>query len=146
MLSEAWQKAFGLRTEQISGDEAGFSAERAAGMYDISSTKWIADYPHANNQLSGPFTCRGGNNQGQYCNPTFDALIAKAAAEPDQDRQVAIYNAAQTIMIEDAPILPLRFFVTPYEVKPYVSGLTVSPLDYSVPGEQFYETIRILRH
>ena len=53
---------------------------------------WGADYPHANNQL-GLFICGGGNNDSQYCNPDFDALIAQAAAEPDQDKQAGALQA-----------------------------------------------------
>ena len=145
-LAEAWRQAFGLETEQLVSDLSVFSAERGLGYYDISFTGWGADYPHANNQLSGTFSCRGGNNQAQYCNPAFDALIAKAAAEPDVNRQLAIYNEAQTMLIEDAPFLPLRYLMLPYEVKPYVSDLVVSSADSWLPGDSHYETIRILEH
>lgn len=58
---------------------------------------------------------------------------------------MAIYNEAQTLLIEDAAFLPILFPVTTYEVKPYVSGLTVTPSDGPVPGGLFYETIKILR-
>ena len=44
----------------------------------------------------------------------------------------------------DAGFLPLEFAVTPYMVKPYVSGLTVTPAFSQVPGDDFYETIKIL--
>ena len=87
----------------------------------IARDGWGADYPHANNQL-GLFVCGGGNNDVQYCNPDFDALMAQAAAEPDQDKQVALYNQAQTILMNDAAFLPLRFGLSTYEVKPYVVG------------------------
>jgi len=145
-LAEAWRQAFGLEIDQISGERITFSTERDLGKYDLSFTGWAIDYPHANNQLSGPFTCGGGNNSAQYCNPDFDALIARAAAEPDQARQLAIYNEAQTLLMSDAPILPVNFLVTPYEVKPYVAGLTVMSFDGFDPGHSFFETIRILGH
>jgi oligopeptide transport system substrate-binding protein len=145
-LVEAWRQAFGLETEQIASDPSIFVTERGLGVYDISSAGWSADYPHANNQLSGVFTCRGTNNVAQYCNPAFDAHLARAAIEPDQDQQVAIFEEAQTLLVEDAAFLPIVFLVTPYEVKPYVSGLTVTPLDGTDPGSWFHETIKILKH
>ena len=143
-LAEAWRQAFGLETEQIVSDPSVFVSERGLGAYAISAAGWGADYPHAYNQLSGVFTCRGGNNIAQYCNPAFDLHLARAAAEPDQDEQLAILDEAQTLLVEDAAFLPIVFLVTPYEVKPYVSGLTVTPLDGMAPGSSFYETIRIL--
>ncbi len=144
-LAEAWRQAFGLETDQIGSEFSVFLTQRTAGEYMIARDGWGADYPHANNQL-GLFICGGGNNDVQYCNPDFDALLAQAAAEPDQDKQVALYEQAQTILFNDAAMLPLRFGVSPYEVKPYVSGLTITPSDAQLPGDLFYETIQILKH
>jgi oligopeptide transport system substrate-binding protein len=144
-LAEAWRQAFGLETEQIGSDFSVFLQQRTAGEYQIARDGWGADYPHANNQL-GLFVCGGGNNDVQYCNPDFDKLIAQAAAEPDQDKQVALYNQAQTLLMGDAPFIPLRFGLTVYEVQPYLSGLTVTPSDSQLPGDKFYETIQILKH
>ena len=144
-LAEAWRQAFGLETDQIGSDFSVFLQQRTAGEYQIARDGWGADYPHANNQL-GNFICGGGNNNNQYCNPDFDKLIAQAAAEPDQDKQVALYNQAQTLLMGDAAFIPLRFGLTVYEVQPYVSGLTVTPSDSQLPGDKFYETIQILKH
>ena len=144
-LAEAWRQAFGLETEQIGSDFAVFLQQRTAGEYSIARDGWGADYPHANNQL-GLFVCGGGNNDVQYCNPDFDKLMAQAAAEPDQDKQVALYNQAQTILFGDAAMLPLRFGLATYEVQPYVGGLEVTPSDSQLPGDLFYETIQIKKH
>jgi oligopeptide transport system substrate-binding protein len=144
-LAEAWRQAFGLETDQIGSDFSVFLQQRTAGEYQIARDGWGADYPHANNQL-GLFVCGGGNNDVQYCNPDFDKLIAQAAAEPDQDKQVALYNQAQTLLMNDAPFIPLRFGLTVYEVQPYVGGLTITPSDSQLPGDKFYETIQILKH
>lgn len=146
LLAEAWRQAFGLEIEQVGSDRSVFFNDRQAGAYGIAFNGWAADYPHASNQLNGLFTCGGGNNSQQYCNPVFDALLARAAAEPDQDKQVAIYEEAETLLMNDAPILPLRFAVTPYAIKPYVSRLTEHPSDFRVPGDYYYETIQILKH
>lgn len=145
-LTEAWRRTLGLHTEQIVSDPSVFVTERRLGRYDISAAGWSADYPHANNQLSGVFTCRGSNNVAQYCNPAFDAHVANAAAEPDHDEQLAAFDQAQTLLGADAAFLPIVFLVTAYEVKPYVSGLTVTPLDGTAPGSWLYETIQILKH
>ncbi|HSL76496.1 MAG TPA: peptide ABC transporter substrate-binding protein, partial [Candidatus Limnocylindrales bacterium] len=82
-LAQAWQDAFGLKTEQIGSEFGVFLTQRTAGEYDLARDGWGADYPHANNQLAGLFTCGGGNNDSQYCNPAFDALITQAAEEQD---------------------------------------------------------------
>jgi len=145
-LAEAWRQAFGLETEQIGSDFSVFLTQRTAGEYDIARNGWGADYPHANNQLNGLFTCGGGNNDQQWCNDEFDALIAQAAVEPDQAAQAEAYVQAQRIMADEAASLFLVFPARPALVKPYVSGLTKVAMDSTSPGEHFYETIQILDH
>jgi oligopeptide transport system substrate-binding protein len=145
-LAQAWQDAFGLRTEQIGSEFGVFLTQRTAGEYDIARNGWGADYPHANNQLNGLFTCGGGNNDQQYCNDAFDKLLADAAVETDQAAQVSMYEQAQKILSDDAASLFLRWGVGAQLVKPYVGNLTRTPMDSQVPGEHFYETIQILAH
>ncbi len=145
-LAQAWLDTFGLKTEQIGSDFAVFLTQRTAGEYDIARNGWGADYPHANNQLNGLFTCGGGNNDQQYCNPEFDKLIQEAAVELDPAKQVTLYEEAGKILADDAASLFLRWGVQSELVKPYVSGVTTTPMDSTVPGEHFYETIQILEH
>ena len=143
-LAQAWTDAFGLQTDQIGSEFGVFLTQRTAGEYDIARNGWGADYPHANNQLAGLFTCGGGNNDQQYCNPAFDELITQAAAEADQDAQRDLYEQAGRILADDAASLFLRWGVSSQLIKPYVSGLTLTPMDSQVPGEHFYETIQML--
>lgn len=145
-LAQAWDTAFGLQTEQQGSEFGVFLSQRTAGEYDLARNGWGADYPHANNQLAGLFTCGGGNNDQQYCNPAFDALLKKAASEPDQAAQATLYEEAGKMLADDAASLFLRWGVNTQLVKPYVSGLTLTPMDSQVPGEHFYETIQILEH
>jgi oligopeptide transport system substrate-binding protein len=144
-LAEAWRQAFGLETDQIGSDFSVFLTQRTAGEYDLARDGWGADYPHANNQLNGLFTCGGGNNDDQYCNPAFDDLINQAAVESDQAKQADLYVQAQKILTDDAGFLPLRFGVTPQLVQPWVQ-LTSTALDSQAPGERFWEDIKILKH
>lgn len=145
-LAQAWTDAFGLQFDQIGSEFGVFLTQRTAGEYDVARNGWGADYPHANNQLNGLFTCGGGNNDQQWCNAEFDRLIGEAAVEQDQAAQAALYEQAQRIMADDAASLFLRWGVGAQLVKPYVSNLTRTPMDSQVPGEHFYETIQILAH
>ena len=145
-LAQAWKDAFGLQTEQVGSEFGVFLSQRTAGQYDISRNGWGADYPHANNQLSGLFTCGGGNNDQQYCDKAFDDLLTQAASEPDQAKQAALYETAGKMLSDGAVSLFLRWGVNSQLIKPYVTGLTKTPMDSQVPGEHFYETIQILKH
>jgi len=145
-LAQAWKDAFGLQTEQIGSEFGVFLSQRTAGQYDLARNGWGADYPHANNQFSGLFTCGGGNNDQQYCDPAFDDLLTQAASEQDQAKQATLYETAGKMLADGAVSLFLRWGVNSQLIKPYVGGLTKTPMDSQVPGEHFYETIQILKH
>jgi oligopeptide transport system substrate-binding protein len=143
-LAQAWKDAFGLQTEQIGSEFGVFLSQRTAGEYDLARDGWGADYPHANNQIAGLFTCGGGNNDDQYCNPAVDDLINQAAAEADQTKQAALYEQAGKIISDDAAALFLRWGVNQQLIAPYVAGVVKSPMDSVVPGERHWESIYLL--
>lgn len=145
-MAEAWRTNLGINTEQVGEEWATFLTDRHAGAFALSRNGWGADYPHASNQLDGLFTCNGGNNDEQYCNPAFDALVAQAAGESDQTKQVALYKQAQEMLMADAPFVPLRFTTARYLVAPYLGGIHATGSDAQLPGDNFYEDIQILKH
>lgn len=142
-LAQAWKDAFGIETEQIGSEFGVFLTQRTAGDYDLARNGWGADYPHANNQIAGLFTCGGGNNDQQYCNPQVDSLMEQAAGEADQAAQAALYEQVGKIIADDAASLFLRWGVNSQLIKPYVKA-TTSPMDSVVPGERHWEEIQIL--
>ncbi len=145
-MAQAWTDTLGLQFDQVGLEWATFLTSRHALEFDVARNAWSQDYPHPNNFLNDLFRCDGGNNDEGYCNEQYDALIDQAASEPDVAKQEALYNQAQTILIDDAPIIPLRFAVSQYTIKPYVSGYIPTPGDAESPGDLFYETIQILEH
>lgn len=146
-LAEAWRTAFGMTEDQfnfVGVDFSTFLQQRTQGTYDVSRNGWGADFPHPHNQLSDLFRCNGGNNDEQWCDPEFDRLVDEAAATADLAAQEQLYIQAQRLMLDDAPIIPLRFGETTYLVQPWVSGLQATSADHQNIGDQFYESIQIL--
>src|SRR5690606_23007200 len=47
-------------------------------------------------------TCKGALNDGRYCNPEVDKLLAQARTVPDETKRKAIYDQAQEILQADA--------------------------------------------
>ncbi len=50
-----------------------------------------------------------GSNDGDYKNEEFDALIAEGLAAADEDASIEKYKAAQAILMEDLPAIPLWY-------------------------------------
>lgn len=70
---------------------------------------WIMDYPSAENYLAPLYGCNGSSNGTGYCNEEFDELIEEGNSADSAEEAVEAYNAAEDIVIEDAPIIPMWF-------------------------------------
>jgi ABC-type oligopeptide transport system substrate-binding subunit len=89
---------------------------------------WIADYPDPENFLDLLFRGGSGENYTDYANPRVDALLDEAAAESDEERRWELYQEAELLIVQDAPIIPITHDVEYTLVKPYVRGLEITPL------------------
>ena len=144
-LQEQWRTAFDVNVELVGLEWSSYLTRLNEDPFDIFRLGWGADYPHPNNFLTDLFTCTSGNNNMQYCNEDFDALMADAAVEPDLDTQVGIYNQAQEMLVDDAPVIFISWGGRFTLVKPWVTGLTLTPQDFS-SGAYFFTNVTIAAH
>ncbi len=79
---------------------------------DVYRLGWIYDFPDAYNGLV-LFSCGGGNNNTNWCNKKYDALLKQATKTADFDQRVAIYQKAESILTGpngDLPIMPIYWY------------------------------------
>ncbi len=70
---------------------------------------WSADYPHAHDFLGLLLRGDSSANIGGWANAAFDDLIDTAAATADPAEQAALYEQAQAIVRDEAPLIPLSY-------------------------------------
>jgi oligopeptide transport system substrate-binding protein len=90
-------------------------------LYDLSRSGWIADYADPTTFLD-MWVTGGGNNNTGWSNATYDRLIAAAAREQDPTKRMAIFHEAETLLLDELPVIPLYIYTTFYLKKPYVKG------------------------
>jgi ABC-type transport system substrate-binding protein len=91
---------------------------------------WIADYPDAENYLSVFYSKNPAPpNYTRYNNPAFDALFEKALQETNDSARYLLYQQADQVMINDAPVVPLWYDVVVHLVQPEVSGFPANALN-----------------
>jgi oligopeptide transport system substrate-binding protein len=69
---------------------------------------WIADYADPSTFL-GTMVTGGGNNWAGWSNKEFDRLIAEAANTADNARRFELFQRAEAILLDEAPLIPLYF-------------------------------------
>jgi peptide/nickel transport system substrate-binding protein len=91
---------------------------------------WIADYPDAENYLSVFYSKNPAPpNYTRYNNPRFDALFEKALEETNDSIRYRLYQQADQVMMNDAPVVPLWYDVVIHLLQPEVSNFTPNALN-----------------
>jgi oligopeptide transport system substrate-binding protein len=91
------------------------------GDFEIGTAGWIADYNDPSNFLD-VLRVGGGNNYGRYGNAKFDALLDQATTERDLAKRGQILAQAEQMMLDEYPLVLVRFQTQPAIVQPYVKG------------------------
>jgi oligopeptide transport system substrate-binding protein len=97
--------------------------------FDIAQSGWQADFNDASNFLD-LYRTGNGNNWGEYSNPSFDAMMDSAQADPDLESRGKKLAAAETIMLNDYAAAPLFYWTNLNITWPYVKGFATNALDY----------------
>jgi len=91
---------------------------------------WIADYPDAENYLSVFYSKNPSPpNYTRYKNPQFDALFEKALQEENDSIRYSLYQQADQLAINDAPVVPLWYDKAIHLVQPNVNGFYANSLN-----------------
>jgi oligopeptide transport system substrate-binding protein len=99
---------------------------------DVYRLGWIYDFPDAINGLE-LFTCDSGNNNTNWCNEEYDALVEEARQTVDDDARYEIYRQLEGVMFDEAgevPLTPIMWYTYPnLEQDSVRDTFFISPLD-----------------
>jgi ABC-type transport system substrate-binding protein len=91
---------------------------------------WIADYPDAENYLSVFYSKNPAPpNYTRYKSDAFDLLFEKALAETNDSQRYLLYQQADQVMMNDAPVVPLWYDKVVRLVQPNVKGFKPNALN-----------------
>jgi oligopeptide transport system substrate-binding protein len=96
--------------------------------YPAYEVYWSADYPDPESLLWTLFSAMSKDNYTDYESRLFDDALEQAASEQNAVDRADHYAEAQQILVDDAVVMPLYYDVAYTLVRPYVKGLTVTPI------------------
>lgn len=129
-LQFMWEKELGVKVTLNNQEWAAFLQTRKDGDYSIARNGWIADYNDPISFLDMWLT-GGGNNDAQYANADYDALIKKAKVTTDAEERMKLLHQAEDKLIgEDHVLSPLYFYTEKYMLKDGIKGMYYCPLGY----------------
>ncbi len=105
------QKELGV-TVNIEVEGEGLFDRLASDPPQIFAMGWVADYPGPNDFLGILLGSRASNNYGRWSSPAFDKAVADALAANDPTTARAAFDAAEGIVRDEAPTIPLTYDVS----------------------------------
>jgi oligopeptide transport system substrate-binding protein len=97
--------------------------------FQVARRGWIGDYVDPNNFLD-LYLSAGGNNNTGYADPRFDELISKLAPQAKtKEERFARFYEAETMLMEEMPIIPVYTYTSKHLVHPSVKGLPSNLMD-----------------
>jgi len=98
------------------------------GDFHLLRSSWLADLP-APEEFLTVFQRDNPNNLTGWHDGRFDLLLDRARSTLDRNDRFRLLRDAETMLLDDTPIIPVLHYATVQLVKPYVVGLKPNPLD-----------------
>ncbi|WP_299698530.1 peptide ABC transporter substrate-binding protein [Hydrocarboniphaga sp.] len=129
VIAAMWKQFLGVETRLRNEETKVFlQSRRERRRTQIFRGSWVSDYDDA----SGFLDLLGGHNprnDTSYVSQRYDAALNAATHLPEDARRQQLRDAQQQL-IDDAPVIPIYFYVTKHLVSPRVSGWQDNALDH----------------
>ncbi|PWC22335.1 oligopeptide ABC transporter substrate-binding protein OppA [Brenneria roseae subsp. roseae] len=119
--SSMWQQVLGVEATLKNQEWKTMLDTMRIGDFEVVRSSWAADY----NEPSTYFDIlRTGNsnNQGKFTDAQYDALLDHAVNADTLAARNSDYHQAEKILQQQAPLLPVYYYVRAQLVKPYIGG------------------------
>lgn len=123
-LADVWGQ-IGVKVEITKQEFKVFLDTRQNGNYMIGRHGWSGDYVDPITFLD-MWVTGTGNNEAGYSNPEYDRLIKEAKATADANKKYELLQQAESILMEDMPIIPLYYYTKVRAINPEIEGLIVT--------------------
>jgi oligopeptide transport system substrate-binding protein len=131
-ISEAvkrdWEQHLGVQVQLDQKELKVFRNDRRTANFMIARGSWFGDYNDPTTFLD-LFRSDDGNNDGKFNDPAFDAMLNRAAVEPDPDARLRLLEQAEDyLMTQGVPVIPVFQYHQIYLFNPHVvSGISPHP-------------------
>ena len=128
-IQEMWKRQLGVHITITPLEQRTLFQNKRSLNYTIAFSAWIADYADPATFLN-TMTTGNGNNWAAWSDPEYDRLIAAAGATADNARRYELFQQAEAILLEQAPLIPLFYGEQPHLVRPEVRNWHPSKLNF----------------
>lgn len=123
-IADMWKRNLGVEVTVQAQEWSVFLTNRTNLNYQIARAGWGADYNDPMTFLD-MWTSNSGNNDVGFKNPEYDELVNKAKMSTDVKERMETMAAAEKILIDNMPIMPIYYYTGIWMQKKYVMDVFV---------------------
>ncbi len=129
LVQEMWRRELGVNIS-LENTEWQVYLDRTNRLeYDIARSGWIGDYLDPYTFLS-TMASGDGNNRTGWANPEYDDLLDQIARTRDTETRWDLIRETETLLVNEAPVIPLFFYNRMYLKHPAVRDWRTTPIAY----------------
>ena len=113
VVSRQWAEYLGVNVELEPVEPAIFSERLHNKEYAIARASWFGDYNDVST-FSDKYRSSSDNNDSAWVNAEYDRLCEAAAREGDVKKRLEMLSRAEEILLDEAPIIPVYYYVNKY--------------------------------
>lgn len=130
VLQQMWKKNLNIDVTMINQEWKVYLDTRDNGDFTISRYAWIGDYVDPNSFLD-MWVKDGGNNDSGWSSAEYDDLVMRQIpAMKTQEERFAGFYRAETILMQEMPVMPLYTYATKHLASPSMKGIPRNIMDY----------------
>lgn len=144
-LQGLWKQTLGVNVKLDPLEAKAFNDwfnSRVDQPFNLFINFWGSDWGDPANWHNQLFDSQADFYHSHWKNDEFDTLVRDAVVMGDQEARIAKYQQAETLLNQDASLIPLFNLNRIYVVKPYVQGI----VHYPILGRTWLRYISILAH
>lgn len=128
-VAAMWKEVLGVETELVQMEFKAYLEARAdPAQWDVVRVGWTADYNDASTFLD-TMSRDSPQNFGRWIDADYARLLAAAALEVDASKRRDTLQQAESLMLNDYPLLPVYFYVTRRLVSPRLEAPPINPMN-----------------
>lgn len=120
-IQYGWKRHLGVEVDIFNQEWKVFLAAVESRDYEVARYGYVPLYPDAY-PLFQIFTSEGTENYTGWRNPLYDQLVENARREVNQDDRNRLFRQAESLLLEEVPIIPVFYYNSAYLISPEVNG------------------------
>lgn len=128
-LQQMWKNNLGIDIVLRNEEWKVYLSSKTQKNFQLARYGWIADYVDPN-AFMDMWLSYGGNNDSNWKNKEYDALIELAGRTIDTTERFKVFQKAEKLLLEELPIIPIYHYTTTCLLHPSVKNWNPTIIDH----------------